>query len=279
MSDIFNIDGGTTNETTPPSWDSMCLDNFLQRLADDITGSCMIPMNLPKKEVYNIVQRAKKWFYKHYEYSVRENVYYLPLAVFQSEHYLRTKSLTLNAMDPVTGGGEVFSVFGCFETGSIYGAGTSLMFTTGDFALERMLYGGLYGGTGTVAGAENLQYYVINESFFDMTRQIIENAVSFNYNQLTHEIRFTGLDPMKDIMLDVYETIPECALFDDEAFFRYCAAKIKISLGNKMQIFDYTLPGNVKVNASVIQDLGKEELDAVIEEIIKEEGTDWMMHS
>ena len=79
--------------------------------------------------------------------------------------------------------------------------------------------------------------------------------------------------------MNVYETIPECALFEDEAFFRYCAAKIKISLGNKMKIFDYTLPGNVKVNADVIQDLGQDELDKVIDEIKSEEGTDWMMHS
>ena len=276
MSDIFQIDDNTL---LPPSWDNMCVDNFLTELASDITGSCMIPMNLPKKEVYNIVQRAKKWFHKNYEYSVRENMFYIPLATFESEYFKRTRSLTLPKEDITTGGGEVWSVFGVYQTGSRYGAGTSVNFTTGDFALERMLYGGLYGGTGTVAGSENLQYYVINESYFDLSRQIIENPLSFNYNQLTHEIRFTGETPAKDIILDVYETIPECALFQDEAFFRYCSAKIKISLGQKMQIFDYTLPGNVKVNADVIQSLGQDELDKVIEEIKSDEGTDWMMHS
>jgi hypothetical protein len=276
MSDIFQADDSTL---LPPSWDSMCVDNFLKELASEITGACMIPMNLPKKEVYNIVQRAKKWFHKNYEYSVRENMFYIPVSTFESEYFKRTRSLTLPKEDPSTGGGEIWSVFGVYQTGSRYGAGTSVNFTTGDFALERMLYGGLYGGTGTVAGSENLQYYVINESYFDLSRQIIENTLSFHYSQLTHEFRFTGETPKKDIILDVYETIPECALFQDEAFFRYCSAKIKIALGQKMQIFDYTLPGNVKVNASVIQDLGKEELDAVIEEIKGDEGTDWMMHS
>ena len=276
MSDIFQADDNTL---LPPSWDSMCVDNFLKELASDITGSCMIPMNLPKKEVYNIVQRAKKWFHKNYEYSVRENMFYIPVSTFESEYFKRTRSLTLPKEDITTGGGEVWSVFGVYQTGSRYGAGTSVNFTTGDFALERMLYGGLYGGTGTVAGSENLQYYVINESFFDLSRQIIENPLSFHYSQLTHELRFTGENPAKDLILDVYETIPECALFEDEAFFRYCSAKIKISLGQKMQIFDYTLPGNVKVNADVIQSLGQDELDKVIEEIKSDEGTDWMMHS
>jgi hypothetical protein len=277
MSDInFGQEPGII---TPPSWDNSCANDFLNALADDITGSCMIPMNLPKKEVYNIVQRAKKWFYKNYEYSMKESFYILPIALFKTEYFKRTRSFTLPKENPTTGGGEVYSVYGVQQIGSRFGAGTSITFTTGDFAMERMLYGGLYGGTGTVAGAENLQYYVINESYFDLTRQILNNPLSFNYNQLTHEIRFTGELPLKDVVLEVYETVPECALFQDEAFFRYCAAKIKIALGNKMQIFGYNLPGGISISADAIQSLGESELEKVIEEIKTDEGTDWMMHS
>ena len=152
-------------------------------------------------------------------------------------------------------------------------------FTQGDMSYERMLMGGMYGGSDTAAAAENLQAYVINESFYDLARQIIHNPISFHYNQLTHELRFTGETPKQDIILEVYETIPECALFSDEAFFRYCAAKIKISLGQKMSIFGFSLPGNIEVNPDAIQGLGEAELDAVIEEINSDEGTDWMMHS
>ena len=94
--------------------------------------------------------------------------------------------------------------------------------------------------------------------------------MSFNYNQLTHEIRFTGELPLKDVVLEVYETVPECALFADEAFFRYCAAKIKIALGNKMQIFGYNLPGGISINADAIQSLGESELEKVtLEETLK----------
>jgi hypothetical protein len=39
------------------------------------------------------------------------------------------------------------------------------------------------------------------------------------------------------------------------------------------------LPGNIQVNADLIQGLGEGELEAVIEEIKNDEGTDWMMHS
>jgi hypothetical protein len=68
-------------------------------------------------------------------------------------------------------------------------------------------------------------------------------------------------------------------LFGDEIFFRYVAAKVMISLGQKLAIFGYNLPGGITINADIIQSMGQDELDKVIEEIKTDEGTDWMMHS
>jgi len=276
MSDITAIGNSSLLN---PEWETECRNNFVNELAADITGSCMIPMNLPKSEVQNIVERAKKWFYKNYEYSVQENFLVIPAAMFQTPHFKLTRSFTLPGIDPVTKGGEVFSVFAIMERGSSWGGSMDINFTQGDFSVERMLMGGIYGGSKTGQAAENLQYYVINESFFDLARQIFNNPYSFHYSQLTHELKFTGETPKKDTILKVYQTIPECALFGDEAFFRYCSAKIKISLGQKLGIFGFALPGNIQVNPDLIKGLGEEELSNVIEEIKSDEGTDWMLHS
>jgi len=275
MSDIYV---GTESNMQDPVYNIDCFNNFVNELADEITGSCMIPMNLPKKEVQNIVKRAKKWFYKNYEYSMKENFVVLPVELFKTERFKKTRSFTFEP--PMDGsGGEIFSIYGCAPMGANWGGSMDINFTQGDFAIERMMLGGTYGGSKTGAAAENLQYYVINESFFDLARQIIHNPISFNYNQLTHELRFTGETPSKNVILEVYETIPDCALYGDEAFFRYCAAKIKISLGQKLGIFGFVLPGNVTVNPDLIQGMGESELESVIEEIKNDEGTDWMMHS
>lgn len=262
-----------------PQFGDECSNEFVTQLAEEVTGSCMIPMNLPKKEVQNIVKRARKWFYKNYEYSVKESFVILPVHLFDSEYFKANRQITLPSENPLTGGGEIYSVYGVFETGSRWGASMDIDFQQGDFAIERMMMQGMYGGSSTAAGAENLQSYVINESFYDLARQIIENPISYQYSQLTHQLKFTGDTPKKDVILEVYETIPKCALFGDEAFFRYCAAKIKVSLGQKLGIFGFTLPGNIQVNADLIQGLGESELEAVIEEIKTDEGTDWMMHS
>ena len=277
MGDIFA--GDLNDLTTPPGYDPNCLNEFLDEVGSYVTGACMIPMNLPKSEVYNIVKRAKKWFYKNYEYSVVENFFHIPEEVFKTDHFKRRRALTLpDGSQSTQGGGEVFSVYGVFEEGSGFGT-NSITFSTGDFDMERMLYGGLYGGAGVAKGMENLQYYVINQSAFEMTRQITDNPLSFHYSQQTHELKFTGETPMKGVFLEIYETIPDCALFGDEIFFRYVAAKVMISLGQKLAIFGYNLPGNITVNADVIQSMGQDELDKVIEEIKGDEGVDWMMHS
>jgi hypothetical protein len=274
-----NILVGNDTYQQHPTWGSGCFNNFVNELAADITGSCMIPMNLPRAEVENIVKRAKKWFYKNYEYSVQENFLVIPSDMFKSDHFKYSRSFTLPGMNPSTGGDEIFSVFAVLERGSSWGGSMDINFTQGDFAIERMLMGGIYGGSKTGQAAENLQYYVINEMFFDLARQIFNNPYSFHYNNLTHELKFTGETPKKDTILKVYQTIPECALFQDEAFFRYCSAKIKISLGQKLGIFGFTLPGNIQVNPDLIKGLGEDELSALIEEIKGDEGVDWMFHS
>ena len=276
---MSNIFVGNDDWANDPEFSTECFTAFVNDLADEVTGSCMIPMNLPRKEVENIVKRAKKWFYKNYEYSVKESFVILPVSLFSTAHFKAKRTIKLPEMDPITKGNEIYSVYGVFETGSKWGGTADINFTKGDFAVERLIMNSLYSGTQTAAGAENLQAYVINESFYDLARQIIENPISFHYNQLTHELKFTGETPKRDIILEVYETIPECALFEDEIFFRYCAAKIKVSLGQKLSIFGFSLPGNIQVNADAIQGLGESELEAVIEEIKSDEGTDWMMHS
>jgi hypothetical protein len=112
-----------------------------------------------------------------------------------------------------------------------------------------------------------------------MARQIMNNPISFNYSRLTGELKIMGDTPKGDVILDVYETIPDCALFDDEIFFRYCSAKIKQSLGAKLGIFKFALPGNVEFDYDAIKDMGDTELESIVEEIKGDEGVDWMFHS
>lgn len=280
MSEIRS--GGNSDLTTPRGFDNeACVNAFLSELGDEITGACLIPINLPKKEVLNIIKRAKKWFYKNYEYSVKENLYHIPNGVFETEYFKKHRALHLPGASE-DGSGSVFSVYGLHDLASGWtgGGGSDIRFQGGsDFALERMLFKNVYEGSGAAMAAEELQYYVINQSLADLSRQILENPISFAYSRLTGELKFLGDTPRGDVIIEVYETIHDCALFEDEIFFRYVSAQVKKSLGAKLGVFKFTLPGGVDFDYEAIKSMGEEELSAIIEEIKGDEGVDWMMHS
>jgi len=280
---MSEIRSGNLNDlSTPRDFGANCLNEFLQELGDDLTGACMVPVNLPQREIVNIIKRAKKWFYKQYEDSVKENYYVIPKEVFESTYFKDNRCLHLPGAG-ADGGGGVFSVFGVFDLGSGYnstGGGLDVRFSSGgDFALEKMLFRSMYEGSGAAESAEELQYYVLNQSLADMSRMITENPISFNYTRLNGEFKIMGDTPKGDLVLHVYETISDCALYSDEIFFRYCSAKIKSALGAKLGIFKFALPGNVEFDYDAIKDMGDTELESIIEEIKGDEGVDWMMHS
>jgi hypothetical protein len=280
MSEIRS--GSTEGLNTPRDFGTNCLNAFLDEIGDEITGACMIPVQLPQREVINIIKRAKKWFYKKYEYAVKENYYHIPSEVFDTDYFKKHRTLTLPGPG-ADGGGEVYSVYGLWDLASGWngvGNGLDLRFKSGgDFSLERMLFRRMYDGTGAADAAEELQYYVLNQSLADMSRQILENPITYNYSQLTGDLKILGDTPQGDVILEVYETISDCALYGDEIFFRYVSAKIKQSLGAKLGIFKFAMPGNVEFDYSAIKDMGDEELAAIEEEIKGDEGVDWMMHS
>jgi hypothetical protein len=280
MSEIRS--GSENGLGTERDFGNNCLNEFLQEIGDDMTGACMVPVNLPQKEIVNIINRAKKWFYKQYEDSVAENYYHIPAAVFQSAYFKNTRCLNLPKAG-ADGGGGVYSVFGVFDLKSGFnstGGGMDVRFQGGgDFALEKMLFRGMYDGSGPAEAAEELQYYVLNASLADMSRQIMENPISFNYTRLDGKLKILGDTPKGDVILNIYETISDCALYSDEIFFRYVSAKIKQSLGAKLGIFKFALPGNVEFDYGAIKDMGDTELESIVEEIKGDEGVDWMFHS
>jgi len=281
MSEIRS--GSIDNLNTPRDFGENCLNAFLAEISDEITGACMIPVQLPQREIINIINRAKKWMYKKYEYSVKENYYHIPHDVFKTEYFKQNRTLTLPGPSADGGGGEVYSVHGVYDLASGWngvGMGMDVRFQSGsDFSLERMLFRGMYEGSGMAEAAEELQYYVLNASLADMSRQILENPISYNYSQLTGDLKIMGDTPKGDVVLEVYETIKDCALYGDELFFRYVSAKIKQSLGAKLGIFKFAMPGNVEFDYGAIKDMGDEELSIIEEEIKGDEGVDWMLHS
>jgi hypothetical protein len=246
-----------------------CYDKLVSQIQQEITSFCQIPFTIPKEEVIRIINNAKMWFYKHYEYSVQEKYYALRAATFQSDMFKKSGEVTMPE--------SVWAVNSVYQINKWAGedGGFGKKSFTGldpDFALDKFIYNNVYGSG---IGSEQLMYYVINAYFIDLARMNLQGMISYNYNYLNRKFRFMGELPKNDVIFLIYEKLNDCDLFSDEIFIRYVAAQVKKQLGRILGTFNFNLPGNIQINYSEIKDQGTEELTAIEEEIKNDEGVDY----
>jgi hypothetical protein len=254
-----------------------CLDEFINEVQQELTVACQLPYSIPKKELARIVDRAKKWFYKNYEYAVQEKYLALRPESYNAEgsEFQKTGEVTMPS--------SVFAVNAVFQLHRFSGedggfSNWSFNSSDTDFALDKWIYNAYYGGGEGIA-SENLMYFVINEMFVDYARQALQNMMSYNYNYLTYKFRFMGEKPIYTVIFQVFEKIPDCDLYQEEIFFRYVVAEAKLQLARVMGTFNYNLPGNITINYDLYQSEGRDELERIKQEIKDDEGTDYFFTS
>lgn len=259
-----------------------CLADFVERLQKYMSVSCSIPFQVPASNLAEIVRNAKTLFHRMYEDAVEET--YLALPEEEIQKRLFTKGI-VNAIDnnhqPINSSIRdsrgtftlpegVISVIGVYEIGGFSGeAGWNsglLGKATGDISMQRMIYQSVYDRALAVS-ADNTMYYVCTEAFLDLSRQLFQEQITYKYNRLTRKVRFLGELPKHDVILNCLVAIPDCDLFEDDLFFRYCVAEAKIQLSRVLGSFAFNLPGNVSINVDMIANDGQTEKSEILEEI------------
>jgi hypothetical protein len=226
--------------------EAACLDALIKLINDDLTIACQIPFTVPKKELNNIIQRAKQYFYKIYEDSVEQMYIALPAGALQNtplnkvyhmelvqiNETITNKNNISNPRGIVQMPSRVYSVNDVFEIGGFSGedGGFGQMSFNADdvdFSIDKFIYDDVYGAG---IGSENLMYYVVNSLFMDNARQVLLPQISYTYNRLTKKFRFQGELPKSAVIFEIFSTISDCALFEDEAFQRYVIGMAKDSI-------------------------------------------------
>jgi hypothetical protein len=242
-----------------------CLNTFIQQIQQELTVGCQIPVSIPQKELLRIIEQAKKWFYKNYPDSLEEKFYFIHEMQWSTESYKLTAAITLPE--------KIFSVIDVYETHAGWNITSAFGLADGDFTIGKWMYSKLDGGPGIAS--DSLMYYTIMKSLVDLSKMMLVSKLAFEHNRLNHNFRFLGRRPKKHAILRVLEKIEDCALFSDEIFTRYIIAQCKLQMARVLGMFDYNLPGGIKINYDSIKDEGKEELDAIKTEIKEDEGLDY----
>lgn len=242
------------------------LNAFIGRINTAVTVGCALPFNVPVKEIRRIIEDAFKYFVReHGDYTFPESLlisaHTMRKWVHQQgvekictprNHRRRGKLLLPKDIKYVDGVYDLTRNFG--ETG-----GTRYMGGLAYSVPQR------YGINSQYAMADCAEYITCMLSFSDIIRMMTIPPVSTVFNPVTHTLYFTGHIPVGYVVICVRTQIDMMDAFEDDLFFRYCVCQCKVQLGEILERYNYTLPGNITLKSPA--DSARSELEKLEEEI------------
>ena len=241
------------------------IEEFIDLVQTDITVGGALPKNLPDHSIRQFVEtRAAKWFYQNYQYAVSKMYYFIDKAAFSTAEYTNFKYIELPC--------EIQSISWIYRimNQNLLQLGINVPNLSVNLGVTNQPYLSSYVTTIGELGV----YKTILDSMSDMLNQLNKYTLKYQFNQLNHRLHI--LTNVKyDVIMEAYADIPKENLFRDDLFYKYVAGWAKQQLGNMVGRYDWTLPGSVKLNAADLVTQGKEEVQAVEEEIKNQSSSSW----
>lgn len=240
----------------------MTEEELIQDIQDEITFSGMLPYSLPKKEISRLISIDERFFYDNWRYAVETRYLLLPFEIFKSSSFIKKREIILpDCIQFVTDAREA-------KGGSLFSSINS------DFSDQKFIGSEILL---TPFMGESLMYRTILFSFLDLTKSFVLESISYDYNKNTKTFIVIGRNPSTSVVLTVLKKIERNKLFEDELFQRYIRAHCKIRLTEMLNVFDFPLPGDVKINYQTLLQQAEKEMES-IKNMMKSENTpDWMI--
>jgi hypothetical protein len=247
---------GYGNEYTPYQG-GYTIEEFIDFVQNEITVGCALPKNLPDSEIRRIVEtKAMPYFYRRYQFAVQKLYFLIKKDAFFTEEFTNYRYVNVPC--------EIQSVTYLYEVrnASLFQLGINTPNLSVNLGVTNQPYLSSYVTTIGDLGV----YKTILDSMSDMLNQLNKYTLRYHFNQLQHRLHILT-DVKHDVVMEAYANILPEYLFKDDLFIKYVTGLAKIQYGNLTGRYDFTLPGNVKINSADITSQGKEEVKEVEEEI------------
>ena len=240
-----------------PFQGGLTIEEFVDRIQTEISVSCALPKTLPDANISQIVEsRALPWFYRNYQYAVQHMYFLIKKEAFFTDEFTRYNYVNVPC--------EIQSVTYLYEvrSASIFQLGINTPNLSVNLEVTNQPYLSSYVTTIGELGV----YKTILDSMSDMLNQLNKYTLKYNFNQLNHRLHI--LTNVKyDVIMEAYANIPQENLFNDDLFYKYVVGWAKVQLGNMVSLYDFTLPGGVKIQGANLVTQGQAEVKEVEEEI------------
>ena len=240
-----------------PFQGGLTIEEFVDRIQTEISVSCALPKTLPDANIRQIVEaRALPWFYRNYQFAVQKMYFLVKKEAFFTEEFTKYNYVNVPC--------EIQSVTYLYEVRgeSLFQLGINTPNLSVNLGVTNQPYLSSYVTTIGELGV----YKTILDSMSDMLNQLNKYTLKYNFNQLNHRLHI--LTNVKyDVIMEAYANIPQENLFNDDLFYKYVVGWAKVQLGNMVSLYDFTLPGSVKINGANLITQGQAEVKEVEEEI------------
>lgn len=240
-----------------PFQGGLTIEEFVDRIQTEISVSCALPKTLPDANIRQIVEsRALPWFYRNYQFAVQKMYFLIKKEAFFAEEFTKYNYVNVPC--------EIQSVTYLYEvrSASLFQLGINTPNLSVNLGVTNQPYLSSYVTTIGELGV----YKTILDSMSDMLNQLNKYTLRYNFNQLNHRLHI--LTNVKyDVIMEAYANIPQENLFNDDLFYKYVVGWAKVQLGNMVSLYDFTLPGGVKIQGANLVTQGQQEVKEVEEEI------------
>lgn len=240
-------------------WEDQVDYQFIQRIIQELTQSCALPLPLPAAAIPPLILQAAQFFWENYDFAIEERYY----CIRNQDFNKCGPNLVMKLPQ------QIISVFGVYKTNNQYSYGA-----LGDFSIERMIVNNsvLAAGAGGSlndffgsGGGYNLTDVMGSLYEIQTYKAMFDTPVTFNFNPYSNDLVILGALGYSDLILQCFKRCKIQDLYKFYYFFRMCVCLGKKSLATILGTFEYKLPGGVTINYSRFEDSADQEIDKIQE--------------
>ena len=240
----------------------MTLKELMYDVRQELHFAKQLPFSLTDEDIKRVIDIAAEYFWDNWLYAVETAYVLMPYELFQDKAFLKHRTIVMpdciqfvHDLREIKGG----SMFATIDR---------------DFSEQKFIGSEIFL---TPLMGESILYRTVVFSFLDLTKSLVLDTIAYHYNKNSKHLFIQGHTPHTASVARVAKKLEPEFLYNDETYKRYVRVQAKLRLSEMMQLTDFNLPGNVKLNFAVMAQNAQGVLDKLKEEIEKQQPPSFMI--